>query len=174
MANTAIVTYFHNSGFTVAVGKTLLVFDYWRGENDALPEAARLTNADFAAYEQVLVFVSHDHEDHFDEVIYTWDYEHLPITYIVADDLPIGKRGKRMKPGEKLTVCGPDGTEYLCAAEHFTAGEVSLAILSRAPSANEPCIWNIDLKNPLCSSFCSKKVSENPLSFAARLSNSRS
>ena len=44
----------------------------------------------------------------------------------------------RMKPGEKLTVCGPDGTEYLCAAEHFTAGEVSLAILSRAPSANEP------------------------------------
>lgn len=106
MANTAIVTYFHNSGFTVAVGKTLLVFDYWRGENDALPEAARLTNADFAAYEQVLVFVSHDHEDHFDEVIYTWDYEHLPITYIVADDLPIGKRGKRMKPGEKLTFGG--------------------------------------------------------------------
>lgn len=28
----------------------------------------------------------------------------------------------RMKPGEKLTVCGPDGTEYLCAAEHFSAG----------------------------------------------------
>ena len=104
MAGTATVTYFHHSGFSVAVNETLLVFDYWRGENGALPLRAQLTDKDFAGYKQVLVFVSHDHEDHFDEVIYTWDYEHLPITYIVADDLPIGKRGKRMKPGEKLTL----------------------------------------------------------------------
>ena len=104
MAGPATVTYFHHSGFSVAVNETLLVFDYWRGENGALPLRAQLTDKDFAGYKQVLVFVSHDHEDHFDEVIYTWDYEHLPITYIVADDLPIGKRGKRMKPGEKLTL----------------------------------------------------------------------
>ena len=90
MAGTATVTFFHHSGFTVAVGETLMVFDYWRGEGDALPRAAWLTDEDFKKYRQVLVFVSHDHEDHFDEVIYTWDFEHLPITYIVADDLPIG------------------------------------------------------------------------------------
>ncbi len=104
MADTAAVTYFHHSGLTVTVGKTMLVFDYWRGESGALPEEMQLTNADFAGYSQILVFVSHDHEDHFDEVIYTWDYEHLPITYIVSDDLPIGKRGKRMKPGDTLNV----------------------------------------------------------------------
>ena len=104
MAGTATVTFFHHSGFTVAVGETLMVFDYWRGEGDALPRAAWLTDEDFKKYRQVLVFVSHDHEDHFDEVIYTWDFEHLPITYIVADDLPIGKRGKRMKPGDRMTV----------------------------------------------------------------------
>lgn len=104
MAGKAIVTYFHHSGFTVAVEKTLLVFDYWRGENGELDEKARLTDRDFEGYDQILVFVSHDHEDHFDEVIYSWDHEHLPMTYIVSDDLPIGKRGKRMKPGDEMTV----------------------------------------------------------------------
>lgn len=104
MAGTATVTYYHHSGFSVAVNETLLVFDYWRGEDGALPLRAQLTNEDFAGFKQVVVFVSHDHEDHFDEAIYGWDYEHLPITYVVADDLPIGKRGKRMKAGEKLQL----------------------------------------------------------------------
>ena len=104
MAGKAIVTYFHHSGFTVAVEKTLLVFDYWRGENGELPENAQLSSRDFEGYDQILVFVSHDHEDHLDEVIYSWDHEHLPMTYIVSDDLPIGKRGKRMKPGDEMTV----------------------------------------------------------------------
>ena len=107
MANTAIVTYFHNSGLSVAIEDTLLIFDYWCGENGAaLPPAARITDAELKSYARVLVFVSHEHEDHFDEIIYRWDYEHLPITYIVSDDLPIGKRGKRMKPGDTMTVDG--------------------------------------------------------------------
>lgn len=104
MAGTATVTFFHHSGFSVAVGETLLIFDYWRGEGEALPKAAQLTNRDLEKFKQILVFVTHDHEDHFDEVIYSWDYEHLPITYVVSDDLPIGKRGKRMHPGESLTL----------------------------------------------------------------------
>ena len=104
MADTATVTYFHHSGFTVAVQDTLLVFDYWRGEHDELPLNAQLKDTDFEGYKRILVFVSHDHEDHFDEVIYTWDFQRLPITYIVSDDLPIGKRGKRMKPGDKINV----------------------------------------------------------------------
>ena len=104
MANMATVTFFHHSGFTVAVEDTLLVFDYWRGERQELSESAQLKNQDFEGYKRVLVFVSHDHEDHFDEIIYSWDYQRLPITYIVSDDLPIGKRGKRVKPGDRLSV----------------------------------------------------------------------
>ncbi len=96
----AVVTFFHHSGFTVAVGDTLLVFDYWRGEHGELEGSAGLTDRDLEGYKRVLVFVSHEHEDHFDEVIYTWDYQRLPISYIVSDDLPIGKRGKRVKPGD--------------------------------------------------------------------------
>lgn len=104
MEKTAVVTYYHHSGFTVEVMDTLLVFDYWRGENGELSEKDQLREQDLANHKRVLVFVSHDHEDHFDEIIYSWDYQKLPITYIVSDDLPIGKRGRRVKPGDTLEV----------------------------------------------------------------------
>lgn len=110
---TALITYYHHSGFTVAVKDTLLVFDYWRGEHGEIDENVQLTDRDFAGFKRVLVFVTHDHEDHFDEVIYTWDYQHLPISYIVSDDLPIGKRGKRVKNGDV-----------------FRAGDVEISVFS--------------------------------------------
>ncbi|MBE5781857.1 MAG: MBL fold metallo-hydrolase [Clostridiales bacterium] len=104
MAGTATVTFFHHSGFSVEIQDTLLVFDYWRGENNELPKAAQLKNQELEKYKQILIFVTHDHEDHFDEAIYALDHEKLPITYVVSDDLPIGKRGKRMKAGETLKI----------------------------------------------------------------------
>lgn len=108
MTGTVAVTYYHHSGFSVQIGETLLIFDYWRGENGELTENAQIKNRDFEGYKRILVFVSHDHEDHFDEVIYTWDYKKYPISYIVSDDLPIGKRGKRVKPGDHLQAEGID------------------------------------------------------------------
>ena len=104
MAGTATVTYFHHSGFSVAVKDTLLIFDYWRGERNDLPKGAEITDEELKKFQQILVFVTHDHEDHFDEIIYSWDHEHLPITCIVSDDLPIGRRGKRMKAGERMML----------------------------------------------------------------------
>ena len=103
----ATVTYFHNSGFTVEVGETLLVFDYWRGDRDQLPRRAWITDWELKKYELILVFVSHAHRDHFDSAIFSWDYTHLPITYVVSDDvlgLPKGIRVRRMNPGEKTSV----------------------------------------------------------------------
>ncbi|MBQ4075516.1 MAG: MBL fold metallo-hydrolase [Clostridia bacterium] len=104
MPGAANVTFYHHSGFSVEVKDTLLIFDYWRGENNALPRGAWIENEELEKFSQILVFVSHDHEDHFDEIIYSWDYSRLPITYIVSDDLPIGKRGKRIKPGDTLQI----------------------------------------------------------------------
>ena len=104
MAGTAMVTFYHHSGFAVEVGKNLLIFDYWRGEKLELPQRTWIKNDDLAKYEKILVFVSHDHEDHFDEAIYGWDSENLPITYIISDDLPLTRKGNRMKPGDEITV----------------------------------------------------------------------
>lgn len=103
----ATVTYFHNSGFTVEVGETLLIFDYWRGDRGQLPRRAWITDWELKKYELILVFVSHGHRDHFDSAIYSWDYTHLPITYVLSDDVPDcpkGARFRRMTPGEKTSV----------------------------------------------------------------------
>lgn len=99
MSGKATVTYFHHSGFSVAVGDTLMVFDYWRGENGEVGDTAALSENDFKGFDQVLFFVSHEHPDHYDRVIY--DFEHLSkVRYIIADDMPADAKGDRIGTGE--------------------------------------------------------------------------
>lgn len=102
----AIVTFYHHSGFSVAVKDTLLVFDYWEGENRELPEKYRITNDSFEGYKQAFVFISHSHPDHMDPVVFTWKAD-CPITYIVGYDAAIGTRGRRMSPGDEMPLA-PD------------------------------------------------------------------
>ena len=103
MANQATVTYLFHSGFLVSVEDTLLVFDYWQGEDGMFPEKARLVPEDFEAYKRVFVFVTHSHPDHYDPVIYTWDKKKYHITYIIADELPQAAAGRRMKNGDRAS-----------------------------------------------------------------------
>ncbi len=98
------LTYYYNSGFSVQVGGTLLIFDYWEGEGRSLSPAYRLSTGFLEAFEQIFVFVSHGHPDHFDPVIYDWYREGLPVTYIVSDDMLPGTRGKKMAPGKELEL----------------------------------------------------------------------
>ncbi len=103
MSKKMTVTYYHHSGFSVASGDVLLVFDYWRGMGDKFPEALGITPEVLARYNQVYVFISHEHEDHYDGVVYTWD-QYAPVTYIIADCLPEKARGHRMAKGGELTL----------------------------------------------------------------------
>ena len=97
------VTYYHHSGFSVVMDDVLLVFDYWTGEHGELPEDKRITVDFLKQFRQVYVFISHEHPDHLDPVVFTWRNE-APVTYIVAADMPVGTRGKRMAPGDSLTL----------------------------------------------------------------------
>lgn len=97
------VTYYHHSGFSVAMDDVLLVFDYWTGEHGELPEDKRITVDFLKLFRQVYVFISHEHPDHLDPVVFTWRSE-APVTYIVSADMPVGTRGKRMAPGDSLTL----------------------------------------------------------------------
>ncbi len=137
MAGKATVTYFHHSGFMVAVGETLMVFDYWRGENDEIDENAALSEKDLEAYQQVLFFVSHDHADHYDPVIY--DFKHLDkVHYIIADDMDENITGERIGVGEtrkygevEVTAFGSTdlGVSFYVKAEDvrvFFAGDLNL------------------------------------------------
>lgn len=103
MGKMMTITYYHHSGFSVASGSVLLVFDYWTGKAKKLPEDRQIKPEFLARFNEVYVFVSHEHEDHFDPVIYTWE-QYAPVTYIIADDMPDSARGRRMGPGGQMTL----------------------------------------------------------------------
>lgn len=137
----ATVTYFYNSGFSVAVGEVLLIFDYWRGDQGQLPRRAWITDWELKKYRQVVVFVSHSHKDHYDSAIISWDFTHLPITYVVSADvaeLPRGAKCRRVNPGDHTTVRDVDirvfdstdlGVSFYVTVEDvhiFHAGDLNL------------------------------------------------
>ncbi len=103
MGKLMTVTYYHHSGFSVASGNVLLVFDYWTGKATKLPQDRQIRPDFIARFSEVYVFVSHDHEDHFDPIIYTWE-QYAPVTYIVADDMPADVQGRRMGPGGQMVL----------------------------------------------------------------------
>ncbi len=103
MSKMMTVTYYHHSGFSVASGDILLVFDYWRGKKVRIPDALGITPDLLARFNQVVVFISHEHEDHVDEIVYTWE-QYAPVTYIIADCLPPMFKGHRMGKGSELPL----------------------------------------------------------------------
>ena len=106
-----IVHYYH-SGFSVASGDTLLVFDYWRGEDMELTEDRQLSEEQIRSFPNVVVFISHEHIDHLDPIVFTWK-DLTNVSYIVSSDMPVGTRGKRMAPGDTYSpVPGVDVTAY--------------------------------------------------------------
>lgn len=97
------VTYYHHSGFSVALDDTLLIFDYWTGETGELPFDKRITREYLEGFREIVVFASHDHPDHMDADLFSMPKD-LPVTYVVSYDMPIGIRGKRMSPGDVYTI----------------------------------------------------------------------
>ncbi len=111
MARQVTVTYFHHSGFSVQVANTLMVFDYWRGEDGSFPQEMYLQEKDLAGYEDVLFFVSHDHPDHFDTVIF--DFKHLNnVHYILDSGIKTDEHVDRMQLGDKRTYGDVTVTAY--------------------------------------------------------------
>ena len=53
MATQAAVTFFYQSGFTAAVGKTLLIFSYWQ---EHVPQELRLNDKDLRGFNNIIVF----------------------------------------------------------------------------------------------------------------------
>ena len=89
------VTYLGGSGFLVALGDIGLLFDASEHGQDprVLPD-----RADLSAFRKLYVLVSHGHDDHFSETIYSLCGENA--VYIVGEDVPQPYRGVRMAPGD--------------------------------------------------------------------------
>lgn len=104
MTEQMTVKYYYHSGFSVASGETLLVFDYWMGrQGKKLPAAQRITPETLSHFSEVFVFISHGHEDHFDPVVYTWE-QYAPVTYILPEMMDASLHGRRMGVGGEITL----------------------------------------------------------------------
>ena len=82
-----LITHYYHSGFSVA----------------ELTPKLQLTPEKLRAYDNVFVFISHEHIDHLDPVVFSWN-EAGNVSWIVSSDMPVGTRGKRMAPGDTLRL----------------------------------------------------------------------
>ena len=110
------ITHYYHSGFSVEADDLLFIFDYWRGERQELKGKKQILPEKLAGYRKVFVFISHEHIDHLDPIVFTWK-DVAPVSYYVSSDMPVGTRGKRMAPGDTLeldpgiTVTAYDSTD---------------------------------------------------------------
>ncbi len=82
MATQAAVTFFYQSGFTVAVGKTLLIFSYWQ---EHVTQELRLNDKDLSGFNNIVVFIPGASVEHNDPAV--WQFSRgFPITYVASAD----------------------------------------------------------------------------------------
>jgi L-ascorbate metabolism protein UlaG (beta-lactamase superfamily) len=110
----AIVWHLGHCGFAVRTRSRLLIFDYWPRE--PAPENPSLANGFINPEEirdqDVTVFVSHNHSDHFDPVILSWRPVVKNITYVF---------GWNARKGERtVDLPAPRATKTLEGMEIFT------------------------------------------------------
>lgn len=102
--NKMVCYYLDHSGFAFHTGSRWLIFDYF---TDA-PQNGTLADGviDPAAFseEQVFVFVSHRHHDHFNPVIFSWREQIRNITYILSDDVPAQEDTVRVSPHQVYRI----------------------------------------------------------------------
>jgi len=118
-AGEAAIWYLGHSGWAIKTKNNLMIFDYFeQGRNPDEPALCngRIDPAEFAD-EKVTVFVSHEHGDHFDPMIFDWREKAKDITYVLgcrADSAPpyefTGPRESRTINGIEVTTIESNDT----------------------------------------------------------------
>ena len=78
------VTFLAHSGFLIELDTVLLLFDWWTGTLPPLPKDKPL-----------VVFASHDHDDHFSPQIFDLDDGSRSVYYVLGSDIPREKAGAK-------------------------------------------------------------------------------
>lgn len=88
------IEYIFHSGFTVETDNYFLVFDYYKGKINLRED------------KRTVVFSSHNHGDHFNAEILTWEEKNPDIIYILSSDIDVEPKPniRIMEPYESLKV----------------------------------------------------------------------
>ena len=106
----AKIRYLYHSGFAVQTERHFLIFDYWRdkpmggGLESGVIDPIAIKDMD------VVIFVSHNHGDHFNRGIFQWKNDIAKVRYILSDDIRATGGAMAIKPGG--TLAQPDLTVY--------------------------------------------------------------
>ncbi|UCE24219.1 MAG: ankyrin repeat domain-containing protein [Candidatus Zixiibacteriota bacterium] len=88
----AILWYLDNAGYAIKTKNNLIIFDYW--EKALEPDIRSLFNGHINPEEikdlNVTVFVTHEHRDHYDTVIFEWEKQIPNIQYVFGWNGRIG------------------------------------------------------------------------------------
>jgi ankyrin repeat protein len=102
----AVIWYLGHSGCAVKTKDHFLIFDYWNyGEQPNEPSLANgHINLDEIKDHNVYIFVTHNHIDHHDSIIYYW-HELIPnITYVFGWQDTVGTEHIRLGPRETKQI----------------------------------------------------------------------
>lgn len=96
MGNLGIkINYLYNSSFKVETEKSILIFDYYYdsvdGENKCSSKGV-IGKEDLETDKAIIVFCSHSHGDHFNEIIFTWKDINPNIKYILSSDIVVDNK----------------------------------------------------------------------------------
>ena len=83
----AKVWYLAHSGFAVQTESSFLIFDYYLDEPKGGTIEQGVIDPKELAEKNVIVFVSHNHDDHFNPVIFEWQKTIPNIKYILSNDI---------------------------------------------------------------------------------------
>ena len=97
-----------HSSFLIKIDGIVMVFDYYVPSEEIKEEDGLQTGvirSEVLAGEEVYVFASHGHEDHFSPVIFEWQSQVADIHYIISYDIPKPPRiAAVFRPGEEKEV----------------------------------------------------------------------
>lgn len=141
-ARQAKITHLFHSGYTVETANRFLVFDYYQpsiGKKSSISDGV-LTPDYLNSKENIFVFASHNHADHFDPAILNWAHKIPDITYIFSDDIrantgraahhSLGRYQTLSLPGIRIKTFGStdEGVSFLVETDGlaiFHAGDLN-------------------------------------------------
>ena len=123
------ITYLYHSAFVVETDNHFMVFDYYLddigpGQKRGL-ESGVISQSDLPRDKKITVFVSHNHGDHFNPVIFKWKKDQTNIEYVLSSDVRTRVKAVRMAPYEHVDVNGLSVDTY-----GSTDAGVSFAVLA--------------------------------------------
>jgi len=110
----AKVWYLFQSGFAVQTAAHFLVFDYWRDKPKGEGLESGVINPASLRDQDVVVFVSHKHGDHYNRKTEQWKQEIPKLRRILSDDIRSDPDALMIGPGATLTQ--PDLTVQTLAS----------------------------------------------------------